>query len=161
MADCCSSRPEPAQSPEIACPSCHERGASVDLRTVKAILTESALGRVRSASHRFCRTAACGIVYYDEMGATYDRAEVRVRVWQKEAEGDRPLCYCFGETEATIQQEFDRLGRSDAVARVRSHIEADRCACDIRNPRGACCLGDLISAVQRIASNLAADRSIR
>jgi hypothetical protein len=36
------------------------------------------------------------------------------------------------------------------VARIREHIAAQRCACDVRNPRGACCLGDVMAAAKRI-----------
>ena len=35
-----------------------------------------------------------------------------------------------------------------AVDRVRAHIAAGRCACEIRNPKGTCCLGDVIAAVR-------------
>jgi hypothetical protein len=35
-------------------------------------------------------------------------------------------------------------------ARICEHIAAQRCACDIRNPRGACCLGDVMAAAKRI-----------
>ena len=150
MTDCCT--PLPATEPALVCPSCQARGLSVDFRTVKALLTESALARVRAVSYRFCRTPECSVVYYDETGEVYYRLDVRVRVWHKEPAGDRPLCYCFGETEATIRAEFSRTGQSDAVLRVRAHIEAERCACDVRNPRGACCLGDLTLAVGRIGS---------
>ena len=39
------------------------------------------------------------------------------------------------------------------IERVREHIAAERCACDVRNPRGACCLGDVIAAVKRIEAS--------
>ena len=158
MEDCCTSAANPAETLIMACPACKTRGISVELRTVKAMLTESALGRVECLSHRFCRTADCPVVYYDENGRSYARSEVRVPVWQKEAVGERAVCYCFGETEATIRDEMVRTGRSDAVQRVKEHIAANRCACDIRNPRGACCLGDLSAAVTRVSSELLARR---
>ena len=63
---------------------------------------------------------------------------------------DRLLCYCFGETEAGIRSELREHGRSDVVQRIRGHIAAQRCACEIRNPRGVCCLGDVIAAVKRL-----------
>ena len=122
----------------------------MEVRTVKALLTESALTRLQCVSHRFCRTPHCDVVYYDEVAAVYARSEIRVRVWQKEAYGDRPVCYCFGETEATIRAELREHHESTAIARVHEHIEASRCACDVRNPRGVCCLGDLTLAVTRV-----------
>ena len=61
------------------------------------------------------------------------------------------ICYCFGETEAVMRTEMLRDGTTNAVHRVREHIEARRCACEVRNPRGVCCLGDLTQAVKRMA----------
>ena len=150
MSDCCP--PTPAEATMIDCPLCAVRGASVELRAVKALLTEAALARLENVSHRFCRTSSCPAVYYDENGSFYLREDVRVRVWQKEPEGNRILCYCFGESESGIQDEVRQSGVSEVVARTRAHIDACRCACDVRNPRGVCCLGDLAAAVKRIAA---------
>ena len=76
-------------------------------------------------------------------------------VWQKEAAGARLLCYCFGETEADIRRQVLQNARAEVVDRIRDHIAAERCACEIRNPRGACCLGDVIAAVKRIEAETA------
>ena len=75
---------------------------------------------------------------------------MRERVWQKEPSGDRKLCYCFGENEADITREIAQTGRSAAVRRVRAHIAAKRCACEVRSPSGTCCLGDLLAALDRL-----------
>ena len=63
------------------------------------------------------------------------------------------ICYCFGENEADISAEVEQTGRYNAVERVRVHIASGRCACDVRNPKGACCLGDVTQAVKRITAN--------
>jgi hypothetical protein len=119
---------------------------------VQAVLTERALRRVRPGVHWFCADAGCDIVYSDAHGATYSTADLRVPVWQKEPFGARLVCYCFGENEADIRAEIERSGRSQAVERVRAHIAAGRCACDVRNPRGVCCLGDVAAAVKRVTA---------
>jgi hypothetical protein len=71
------------------------------------------------------------------------------------------MCYCFGETEATIREELFTTGQSAAVERVKAHIELNRCACDVRNPRGVCCLGDLTAAVQRASGERVALGSVK
>jgi hypothetical protein len=48
-----------------------------------------------------------------------------------------------------MRREMERDGSTQAVGRVREHIAARRCACEVRNPRGACCLGDVTAAVKR------------
>lgn len=153
MTDCCD-RPA-AEAGVRSCPACGQRGAAVQLRTVKALLTEVALRRVQLTHYRFCGNAACGVVYFGDAGGRFGIRDIRVPVWQKQPPGSRLLCYCFGETEAVIRQELLQGGRADVVDRIREHIAAERCACDIRNPRGACCLGDVIAAVKRIEAEIA------
>ncbi len=57
-----------------------------------------------------------------------------------------------------MRNQIERTGTSEAVARVRAHIKAQRCACEVRNPRGACCLGDVIDATKRVAAAAAVER---
>ncbi len=119
------------------------------------MLTESSLRRVTAAAHRFCDDPTCEVVYFAEDGQRYSKADLRVAVWQKEPAGARTMCYCFGENEADMRGEIEACGKSDAVARVREHIQAGRCACEVRNPRGVCCLGDVIAAVKRVTAVMA------
>jgi Zinc binding domain len=149
MSDCCCPEPSSSERP-VACGLCGTAGRPVESLTVKALLTEAALSRYEYAAYRFCPDAACAVVYFADSGTTFTTADVRERVWQKEPPGDRKICYCFGENEADIFREIEQTGRSGAVQRVRSHIAAKRCACEIRNPRGACCLGDLQATVERV-----------
>lgn len=151
MANCCCAGLPTSTEPSSSCPVSHTPGKPVDLQTVKSLLCENGLRRLRTASpHRFCPEPDCDAVYFDEAGSVYRRADIRVRVWEKEPFGSRVLCYCFGENEADIQTEIMTTGRTDAVTRVRDHIAAGRCACEVRNPRGVCCLGDLMNAVKRL-----------
>lgn len=138
----------------MSCPVSGTKGKPVELQTVKALLTEEALRRVTTSSYRFCPEPTCQVVYFDEAGHTYSRADIRVPVWQKEPFGARMICYCFGENEADIRAEMDATGNSEAAERVRAHIEAGRCACEVRNPRGVCCLGDVAEAVKRVGRGL-------
>jgi hypothetical protein len=130
---------------------CGTAGRPVEGVTVKAMLTVSALARYEHHAYRFCPDAQCSVVYFGEGGTVFTTSDVRERIWQKEPPGRRTVCYCFGENEADIAAEIEHRGHSNAVERVRGHVAAHRCACEIRNPRGACCLGDVIAAVQRLA----------
>ena len=134
----------------MGCAACGAAGRPVEALTVKALLTESALAHYEHVSYRFCPSVTCAVVYFSEGGPTFTTNEVRERVWQKAPPGHRTFCYCFGENEADIAREIDETGQSGAVQRVRSHIAAKRCACEVRNPRGTCCLSDLQAAVERL-----------
>jgi hypothetical protein len=159
MSSCCE-QPECAGRTEpTLCPASGTKGAPVDLQTVKALLTTSALQRVERRAHRFCPDPACHVVYFDDRGHVFSTADLRADVWQKQPEGDRVLCYCFGENESDIRAEIAADGYSRAAERVRVHIEAGRCACEIRNPRGVCCLGDVSAAVKRLIAAVALSRA--
>lgn len=121
----------------------------MDVLTVKALLTAEALARFEPGAYRFCADPGCDIVYFGDRSPTFRQADLRAEVWQKAAPGRRTFCYCFDEDEAGIAAEIARSGASAAIARVRAHIAAGRCACEIRNPRGVCCLGDVTAAVDR------------
>ena len=154
MSNCCTSS-GCASNNAVCCPVSGTKGAGVELQTVKAMLTEVALRQVTTADHQFCPDPVCDIVYFAEDGRTYSKADLRVPVWQKEPVGARVVCYCFGENEADIRSEIEINGRSHAVERVKAHIKAGRCACEVRNPRGTCCLGDVSAAVKRVGESFA------
>ncbi len=150
VSSCCAGKSHESISSRY--PQSKSAGVAVDRRTVKALLTEDALARLEPTNYRFCADACCDVVYFSDTGSRFRTSDLRVAVWQKLPRGNRPMCYCFGESEASIRAEIERIGRSLAVQRVREHIRAERCACDIRNPRDACCLGDVMAAVKRLES---------
>ena len=150
MENCCGARPDEITCSQPKCPHCGSKGSAIDVLTVKALLTEIALRHLAPVPLYFCEEPTCSVVYFTTDGQVYTKADVRVPVWQKEPGGSRRICYCFDENEASIARELAQTGRCDAVQRIRDHIEADRCACEVRNPRGTCCLGDLMTAVARI-----------
>jgi hypothetical protein len=69
------------------------------------------------------------------------------------ASGDaRPVCYCFGFTEGFIRQEIEQTGKSTVPAQVTQFIKEKLCVCEIRNPAGACCLGEINRTVKTLAA---------
>lgn len=61
------------------------------------------------------------------------------------------VCYCFGENEARYRSADRSAWNVCGGGPGREHIQAGRRACEVRNPRGVCCLGDVAAAVKRIA----------
>ena len=155
VANCCGSRDGLIAGMQTACSQCGSKASAVHLLTAKALLTEMALRRLAPVPLYFCQRRACSVVYFTTDGQVYTLTDVRVPVWQKEPAGGRRICYCFDENEASMVRELAETGRCGAVERVRDHIAAARCACEVRNPRGTCCLGDLMKAVARIETECA------
>lgn len=130
----------------MRCPKCDQPGRKVDPITVKAILRPKALATLSASGHRFCATALCPIVYFAD-GEAFSTDDVSVPVFQKEGVGQRTVCYCFQITEADLRREIEATGQSTASQQVTAHVKAGRCACEIRNPQGACCLGNINATV--------------
>lgn len=135
------------------CPACGVPGKPVDLLTVKAML-DRPLTEISSTSYRFCRSPNCPVVYFGEDGKQRITEDMlRVRVHQKHLDAlDVSVCYCFRHTPGTIAGELRARGRSSVVEAVIAGIKGGKCACEVRNPQGSCCLGNLRSVVRRMAS---------
>jgi hypothetical protein len=123
----------------------------VDPGTVKALLRPEALARVSAPPHRFCAKASCPVVYFGS-DDVFRREDVAVPVFQKEPPGDRTVCYCFGIGESDLRREIATTGRSAAVSYVGDQVRAGRCACEVRNPQGSCCLGNLAAVVKALGA---------
>lgn len=146
MESCCTVKPAKV-SAATACPECHRVGRSVERITLKALLRSEALMRLSDAPYRFCPTATCGVVYFAPE-SVFRREDLVVPVFQKEPEGGRTVCYCFAITESDLRREIAETGSSTAAERITALVKADRCACEVRNPQGTCCLGNVTAAVK-------------
>lgn len=152
MESCCTVKPATQRSP-VHCPECGGTGRLVDRNTVKAMLRPAALMRLSEVEHRYCPALDCPVVYfgYDEV---FNRDEIVVPVFQKEPTGDRTVCYCFAVTEADLRRQIAQTGRSTAVDEITAHVKAGRCACEIKNPQGSCCLGNVATAVREATAEV-------
>ena len=142
------------QESEISrCPTCGQRGKAVDTATLKALLSVS-LMEIRPVAYYFCRTVACPAVYFAAAGGQqFTEASLRERVHQKHPdEDDVFVCYCFRHAPATIKAELIETGRTDVTEAITAGIQAGKCACEIRNPQGSCCLGNVRAVVQRLTA---------
>lgn len=150
MRDCCAVDTRPSEG--AVCPECHQRGRSVERITLKALLRSEALARLAATSYRFCPTPACGVVYF-AADAVFRREDSAVPVFQKDPPcSGRTVCYCFGISEGDIQREVARTGAATASDRIAALVKADRCACEVRNPQGTCCLGNVVAAERAAGS---------
>ena len=118
--------------------------------TLKQMVKPEFLSLVDKPGFRFCRTATCGVVYFHSDGDRLEKKDVRVRVGLKESEDPAPVCYCFGFTEAMVREEIRETGRCTIPERITAEIKAGHCACEVRNPQGSCCLGNVAVVVKRI-----------
>lgn len=125
------------------CPACGQTGKAVQGQTVKALISVS-LREVRDVECLICRTAACPVVYFSSDGTqTFTTAQVRERVYQKEPDTEEVfVCYCFRHTVGEVRT-LSSTGRAALINDIDAGIQAGQCACDLRNPQGSCCLGNV------------------
>jgi hypothetical protein len=134
----------------------------VDLITLKALLTGDALRRLDGITYRFCPEPECDVVYFDTRSdSVFRTTDLTVRVGVKAREDPVPLCYCFGYTLADIRQDLASRGTSDIPALITAEIKAGHCACEVKNPQGTCCLGNISQTIKNIPKPSSATLSKR
>ena len=149
--DCCGSGAVKTNGSLLtACQACGEPGRVVAKQTVAHHVISEKLSSVGDAEHRFCGSADCDVVYYSVDGNVFTTDDLRDLVTTKTAEDNRPLCYCFGFTEGNVRQEIVLKGETTIPAQVTQFIKENLCACEIRNPSGSCCLGEINRTVRRV-----------
>ena len=152
MSDCCSSEtklptPAPTASPKEMCPRCRESGRSVSTLTLKHQVRPRFLSQITGSGFHFCPTSNCDVVYFAPRGLVLTTGDVRRLVTHKDRV-NAPACYCFGFTPTMIRDEIASTGKSTVVERIAAEMKSDFCACEIRNPQGSCCLGNVKAAVK-------------
>ena len=125
------------------CPTCNQKGLPVQGQTVKSLLSVS-LRKVLDKDYFFCPTSTCPIVYFSDDGKSFfTTSDIRERVYQKEPfSKDVLICYCFKYTASEIRQADPDI-RQSILNEIKAGIKASQCACDLRNPQGSCCLGNI------------------
>lgn len=138
------------------CPACGQTGKAVQGQTVKALISVS-LREVRDVEYLFCRTQACPVVYFSSDGMqTFTTEQVREHAYQKEPDTDEVfVCYCFRHTVGEIRS-MPQTNRAALLNDIDAGIQADQCACDLRNPQGSCCLGNVRGSIKRLEPSAAA-----
>ncbi len=147
--DCCKI-PESKPSPPDRCRHCDALGRRVSRETMESLLKPEASSLMREADYYFDRTPDCDVVYFSNKGDSYfTKDALTLRIGIKESEPPIPICYCFGHTMESAREEHLATGRSTVAERITAEVQGDGCACDVKNPSGKCCLGD----VQRLVKN--------
>jgi hypothetical protein len=150
---CCLPATTPASPLQrVACPFCSAPGKVIPIMTVRAQLRMS-LRLVAHEAYHFCATPDCPVVYFSpDRTHQFTVDQLREPVFQKAPTDPTALvCYCFQYTRGAMQ-EIGASTHAQIVADITAGVQAGQCACDIRNPQGSCCLGNvrrLITALPR------------
>ena len=150
MSHCCSAKGSSGSPVVMACPVNGAHSKQVDLLTVRSLVRHLPLGMPR-AQYYFCEAPECDVVYFasDPASPVFRRSDLLVRVWGKEREDSVPVCYCFGFTQEDVRSEVAKTRKSTILERIKGEVQAGRCACEVKNPSGKCCLGAITRIIRK------------
>ena len=155
---CCELHPPTTCGP-AKCPACGALGKPVQRLTLGALLKPEHRPQIPPQQEFcFCRTPTCDVVYFRPGETLFRKDDLVVRVGLKEpGEPTVPVCYCFGWTPQQIRAEIEAVGKSATIDQIKAQVKAGNCYCEVTNPQGSCCLGNVANAVQE-AKALATQR---
>lgn len=153
---CCELHP-PQRCGPAKCPECGELGKTVQRITLGALVKPEKRHTIPAGKEFcFCRSERCDVVYFLPDRVLFRKTDLSVRVALKEPKDPTvPVCYCFGWTSEKIQAELQATGKSTVIDQIKAQVQAGNCYCEITNPQGSCCLGNVSQAVKQASKNLA------
>ena len=151
---CCELHP-PIRCGPTKCPGCGALGKPVQRITLGALLKPEGRAQIPGQEEFcFCRTPTCDVAYFRPEEVLFQKEDLAVPVWQKErANPDVPVCYCFGWTLKMVRAEVEMIGRSTVIDQIRAQVKAGNCYCEVTNPQGSCCLGNVSSVVKQVLAS--------
>jgi hypothetical protein len=148
--DACCLVTEKTPAPAKAeCPISKTSSRKVQRRTLEHLLKPDRVGSIQNVQYYYCTEQTCKVVYFSNQSVPYFTVDdVNVKVFAKDKGDDVNVCYCFDWTRGRIQDEINKTGKSTAPLEIAKEVKAGNCACDIKNPKGECCLGDVNAVVK-------------
>jgi len=146
--DCCSSK----FFTQNTCPICNNKAKDVSPITLSHIIRKDYQKQISSLKgFYYCKTIDCEVVYFkgNEL-INQDKLikEVGLKIWASVS----TICYCFNWTKEKMEEEFSTFGETNAIKDISSKMTTDKCACEVNNPSGTCCLKDVKQTIKDIAT---------
>ena len=147
MAQCCVI---PHTGVPPVCPMNEQVVKPVGRITVESLVKPEIKSQLLPQPYYFCNASDCDTVYVSALGEhliTKDQLSVRVGI--KEQDDPIPICYCFNFDRQAIQEDFRNKGSTEILKIITARVKAGECQCEVTNPSGTCCLGDVNRAVKK------------
>lgn len=128
-----------------SCPGNGWQGRAVEWRTVAAL----AAGPIpQRQDFWLCLDRGCDIVYFSAGGHCLRVGDLRFELGIKSASPEAFLCYCFLLRRREFLSEIHPNHESTLFSRVTTEVQKGNCACEVRNPTGRCCLGEIRKEIE-------------
>ena len=144
--NCCSAQPKG----KVECPSCSEKAKGVLGKTLEALLNDNVKSKLTCFDgFYYCKTPSCKIVYFrDDTVVTQE--DMNVVVGLKDGATPATVCYCFAWTKEKIKAELLSERKTAILEDIKAKMQNPGCSCEILNPSGGCCLGDVAKAIKEL-----------
>ena len=140
---------DPNSNSSIRCPQCLVLGIEcvgpkkIPKITLASLVKPEYQKDIPTGRPFFCPQRECDTVYFDTEGHQIKKDQLTVKVWQKEEVVDIPVCYCFEHSAKAIMEDARLNSPPSIPLTIREKIKAGLCTCEVKNPKGTCCLGDV------------------
>ena len=135
------------------CPASQTQSRKVQRITLEHLLSPAKVSTIQNAQYYYCPDPDCNVVYFSyENVPCFTIHDLNVKVLAKDISEDVPVCYCFGWTRHRIKNRLQEPGASNPATEISRDVRAGKCSCDIKNPTGRCCLGDIQSYIASIGN---------
>ena len=148
--NCCTPQPKGKEE----CPQCHDKAKGVLSKTLEHLLIHEAKKEFTNLDgFHYCKTPSCEVVYFRGNDILLQK-DLTVGVGLKEGSSPETLCYCFEWSKEKIREELINKGETVALEDIKAKMENPGCSCEVLNPSGGCCLGDVTKAIKEIQKDL-------
>ncbi|MDE3056735.1 MAG: (2Fe-2S)-binding protein [Bacteroidota bacterium] len=149
--ECCLVTEKTSAPARAECPVSKTSSRKVQRRTLEHLLKPEKISEIRNVQYYYCTEPDCKVVYFsNEQAPFFSVEDVAVKVFSKDKGDDVNTCYCFDWTRGRIKDDIERTGKSTASLQIAREVKAGNCLCDIKNPKGECCLGEVNAVVKEI-----------
>ena len=156
---CCLITEKTDAPPQTDCPESGTESEKIQRRTIEHMVRPELVDKILDSQYYYCADADCAIVYFSSDGISkFTTEDIRVAVFAKDPGKDVNVCYCFDWTRGRIEEEIRETGVSTAARDVAEKMRAKFCECDIKNPKGTCCIGNISAYVREAKNSLVAEK---
>lgn len=150
MGCCDSSKKVNSTDKNFSCPVCDSKGANVGIETLKSLLLNDSKNTLRESEiYKYCKTPDCEVTYFcADKNHFFKANNLKVKATVKDNGLDVHVCYCFDYTRQSILDEINKTGDTGALEDIKAKMKSPGCFCEISNPQGGCCLGNVTAWIK-------------
>lgn len=151
MASCCSVPQVEKISTDTKCPTCDQEGKQVELLTIRSMTRRDFPHYGELTKGFLCLNPDDSTVYYfSNLGFTISQSDVVTDIGFKTNSNTKTICYCFRHTKQEIIDDYLINNESNIEMDVRKKVKEKLCTCEVSNPKGKCCLGDIRTVIKGV-----------